>query len=133
MWKTLLKKSKEAFEKINSEIENREEIVSIEIDSVDSEVENEDIQSHIKVLPNKSKFIDQSTKTLGALTQSSNSPINKSTSSGARFLNTPIYTMGANTTRIKDNVFDLTWNTKNFIFVWVYWWDYGERFWYFNV
>ena len=53
-------------------------------------------------------FSEQMTKTLGRLMSSANSLKIKSTSSGATILGVPIYTLGGDTIKIKDNVYDLT-------------------------
>ena len=67
-----------------TENENQQEIVPDQIDSDNSEDENEDIQSHIKALPNSSSFSRQLTITLVALMQSSKIQSIKSTPFGAR-------------------------------------------------
>ena len=80
----------------------------MEIDSDNSKDKNDIIQSHIRALPNSSHSSEQLTKTLGALMKSSNSSSIKSSPSGATIIGVPIYTMGNNTIRINDNVYELT-------------------------
>ena len=87
----------------NSENENFQEIVPVEIES-----EDENIQTNLRALPNSSMFSDQMTKTLGRLMSSSNSLKIKSTPSGATILGVPIYALGGDRLQIKDNVYDLT-------------------------
>ena len=100
----------------DSEKENTQEIVPVEIDSVNSEDEIEDIQSDVGTLPNSSNFSPQITKSLGALMQTFSSISIKSTASGARFLKTPIYTMVGDTFRMKDNIDELTDKTHKDLF-----------------
>ena len=93
----------EVIKKSNSENENNEEIVSVEIES-----EDENIQTNLRALPNSSMFSDQMTKTLRRLMSSANSLKIKSTPSGATILGVPIYTLGGDTIQIKGNDYDLT-------------------------
>ena len=97
------KKISEVIKESNSENENNQEIVPVEIES-----EDENIQPNLRALPNSSLFSDQMTKTLGRLMSSANSLKIKSTSSGATIHGVPIYTLGGDTIKIKDNVYDLT-------------------------
>ena len=97
------KKISEVIKESNSENENNQEIVPVEIES-----EDENIQTNLRALPNSSMFSDQMTKTLGRLMSSANSVKIKSTPSGATILGVPIYTLGGDTLQIKDNVYDLT-------------------------
>ena len=90
-------------EKSNSENENNQEIVPVEIES-----EDEKIQKNLRALPNSSIFSDLMTKSLGRLMSRSNSLKIKSSPSGATKLGVPIYTLGEDKLRIRDNVFDLT-------------------------
>ena len=101
---------KESTEKItevinpsNSENENNQEIVPIEIES-----EDENIQTNLRALPNSSMFSDQMTKTLGRLMSSANSLKIISTPAGATILGVPVYRLGGDRIQIKDNVYDLT-------------------------
>ena len=87
----------------NSENENNQKIVRVEVES-----EDENIQTNLKANPNSSMFSDQMTKTLGRLMSSANSLKIKSTPSGATILRVPIHTLGGDTIQIKDNVYDLT-------------------------
>ena len=68
----------EVIKKSNSENENNQEIVPVEIES-----EDENIQTNLRALPNNSMFSDQMTKTLGRLMSSANSLKITSTPSGA--------------------------------------------------
>ena len=86
------KKISEVIKESNSENENNQEIVPVEIES-----EDENIQPNLRALPNSSLFSDQMTKTLGRLMSSANSLKIKSTSSGATILGVPIYTLGGDT------------------------------------
>ena len=60
-------KFKEVFKIWASEFENQQGIVPVEVNSDNTENENDDIQSNIRAIPNSSYFSDQLTKTLGAL------------------------------------------------------------------
>ena len=86
----------------NSENENNQEKVPVEIES-----EDENIQTILRALPNSSMFSDQMTKTLGRLMSSSTSLKIKPSPSGATVLGVPINTLGGDRTQIKDNIFDL--------------------------
>ena len=97
------KKIKNVIKGSNSENENNQEIVPVEIES-----EDENIQTNLRALPNSSMFSDQMTKTLGRLMSSANSLKIKSTPSGATILGVPIITLGGDRIQIKDNVDDLT-------------------------
>ena len=110
------RKFEEVSRKPDFEKENTQEIVPVEIDSVNSEDEIEDIQSDIRTLPNGSNFTPQITKSLGALMQTFSSISIKPTASGARYLNNPIYTMGGDTIRMKDNIGELTHETHTALF-----------------
>ena len=93
----------EVFKESNSENENNQEIVPVEIES-----EDENFQTNLRTLPNSSIFSDQMTKTLGRLMSSANSLKIKSTPSGATILGVPINTLGGDTIQIKDNIYYLT-------------------------
>ena len=97
------KKLRNVIKEPNSENENNQEIVPVEIES-----EDENIQTNLRALPNSSMFSDQMTKTLGRLMSSANSLKIKSTPSGATILGVPIYTLGGDTIQIKGNDYDLT-------------------------
>ena len=97
------KKISEVIKESNSENENNQEIVPVEIES-----EDENIQTNLRALPNSSMFSDQMTKTLGRLMSSANSLKSKSTPSGTTILGVPIYTLGGDTIQIKGNDYDLT-------------------------
>ena len=87
----------------NSENENNQEIVPVDIES-----EDENIQTNLKALANSSMFSDQMTKTLGRLMSSSNSLKIPQSTSGATILGVPINTLGGDRIQIKDNIYDLT-------------------------
>ena len=87
----------------NSENENNQEIVPFE-----NELEDENIQTNLRALPNSSMFSDQMTKTLGRLMSSANSLKIKSSPSGATILGVPINTLGGDRIQIKDSIYDLT-------------------------
>ena len=93
----------EVIKKSNSENENNQEIVPVEVES-----EDENIQTNLKALPNSSMFSDQMTKTLGRLMSSLNSLKITASSSGPKILGVPIYTLGGDRIQIKVNIYDLT-------------------------
>ena len=97
------KKISKVIKESNTENEDNQEIVPVEIES-----EDENIQTNLRALPNSSMFSDQMTKTLGRLMFSANSLKIKSTPSGATILGVLIYTLGGDRIQIKDNVYDLT-------------------------
>ena len=103
---TINKSTKEIGEVIktsNSENENNQEIVPVEIES-----EDENIQTNLRALPNSSMFSDLMTKTLGRLISSLNSLKIIASPSGPTILGVPIYTLGGDRIQIKDNIYDLT-------------------------
>ena len=69
----------------DSNSENDQEIVSVEIES-----EDENIQTNSRAFPNSSFFSDLMTKTLGRLMSSPNSLKIKPSSSAATFLGVPV-------------------------------------------
>ena len=97
------KKLGENIKELNSENENNQEIVPVE-----NELEDENIQTNLRALPNSSIFSELLTKTLGSLLSSSNSLKIKPSPSVPTILGVPIYTLGGDKLRIRDNVFDLT-------------------------
>ena len=97
------KKIGEVIKGSNSENENNQEVVPVEIES-----EDENIQTNLRALPKSSMFSDQMTKTLGRLMISANSLKTKSTPSGATILGVPINTLGGDRIQIRDNIYDLT-------------------------
>ena len=101
--KNSTKKISEVIKESNSENENNQEIVPVEVES-----EDENIQTNLRALPNSSIFSDQMTKTLGRLMSSANSLKINSTPSGATILGVPIITLGGDRIQIKDNIYDLT-------------------------
>ena len=82
------KEIEEVIKESNSENDNNQEIVPVEIES-----EDENIQTNLRALPNSSIFSDQMTKTLGRLMSSANSLKLTSSPSGASILGVPIYTL----------------------------------------
>ena len=102
-----LKKSTKKISKViketNYENENNQEIIPVE-----KELEDENVQTNLRALPNSSMFSDQMTKTLGRLMSSLNSLKITASSSGPTILGVPIYTLGGDRIQIKDNVYDLT-------------------------
>ena len=97
------KKLGDVIKKTNSENENNQEIVPVEIES-----EDENIQTNLRALPNSSIFSDQMTKTLGRLMSSLNFLQIIASPSGPTILGVPIYTLGGDRMQIKDNIYDLT-------------------------
>ena len=97
------KKITEVINPPNSENENKQEIVPVEIES-----EDENIQTNLRALPNSSLFSDQMTKTLGRLMSSANSLRMTPSTSGAKILGVTIITLGGDRIQIKDNIYDLT-------------------------
>ena len=97
------KKISEVIRESNSENYNNQEIVPFE-----NELENEDIQTNLRALPNSSMFSDQMTKTLGRLMSSANSSKITASHSGPTINGVPIYTLGGDRMQIKDNIYDLS-------------------------
>ena len=97
------KKLGDVIKESNSENENNQEIVPVEIES-----EDKNIQTNLRALPNSSMFSDQMTKTLGRLMSSANCLKINSTPYGATILGVPIYTLGGDRIQLKDNIYDLT-------------------------
>ena len=97
------KKVSEVIKESNPEIENNQEIVPVEIESAD-----ENIQTNLRALPNSSIFSDSMAKTLGRLRSSLNSLKIQPSTSGAKFLGVPIYTLGGDRMKTHDNVYELT-------------------------
>ena len=87
----------------NSEIENNQEIVPVEIES-----EYENIQTNSRDLPNSSTFSELMTKTFGSLMSSSNSVRKNASPTGPTLLGVPIYTLGGDKKRIRDTDYELT-------------------------
>ena len=90
----------------NSENENNQEILPVEMESDNSEGDN--TNTKIKALPNSSIFSGLWTITLGKLMSSLNSLKIKSSPSGATILGVPIYTLGGDKLRIRDNDYEIT-------------------------
>ena len=65
--------SEEKIERTDSENENHQELVPIEIDSDNSEYENDNTKPHIGAFLNSSKFSKLKTENLGTLLRSHNS------------------------------------------------------------
>ena len=83
-------------------------LVPVQVNLDDWEDENYIIECHLRELAISSKFSEQSSKTLGSVMTSSISVRLKPTATGASINGVPIYTMGGDTIRIKNNVYDLT-------------------------
>ena len=96
-------KSTKKIGEANSENANNQEIVPVEIES-----EDENIQINLRGLPNSSIFSELMSKTLGRLMSSLYSLKIKPSPSGATILGVPIYTLGGDKLRIRDNVYELT-------------------------
>ena len=107
----ITKKLEESTEKItkvinpsNSESENNEEVVPVEIDS-----EEENNQINPRALPNSNKFSSLMTETLSALMHSKNSLKLVSDDSGrVTTLGVRINTLGGDRIQIYENIYDLT-------------------------
>ena len=97
------KKIGDVIKEANSENANNQEIVPVEIES-----EDENNQINLRALPNSSIFSELMSKTLGRLMSSLNSLKIKPSPSGATILGVPIYTLGGDKLRIRDNVYELT-------------------------
>ena len=97
------KKISEVIKESNSENANNQEKVPVEIKSEDG-----NIQTNLRALPNSSIFSESISKTIGRLMSSLNSLKIKSSPSGATILGVPIYTIGGDKLRIRDNVYELT-------------------------
>ena len=100
------KKLGDVIKESNSENENDQAIVPFEIESGNSEGDN--TNTKIKALPNSSFFSDLMTITLRKLMSCLNSLKIKSSPSGATILGVPIYTLGGDKLRIRDNDYELT-------------------------
>ena len=101
--KKSIKKISKVIKGSNSENANNQEIVPVEIESVD-----ENIQTNLRAHPKTSIFSDQMTKTLGRLISIANSLKIKSTPSAATILGVPINILGGDKLRIRGNDYDLT-------------------------
>ena len=97
------KKISEVIKESNSENENNQEIVPVEVES-----EDENIQTNLRALPNSSMFSEQMKKTLGRLMSSANSLKINTTRSGATILGVPINILGGDRMQIKNIIYDLT-------------------------
>ena len=90
----------------NSENENNQKVVPVEIESDNSDGPN--TNHKIRALPKSSIFSDLLTKTLGRLMSNANSLSIISSLSGASFLGVPIYPLAGDKMRIRDNDYELT-------------------------
>ena len=97
------KKLGDDIKKSKSENETNHEIVPVEIES-----EDEKTQTNLRALPNSSIFSESMTKALARLMSSLNSLKKLPSSSGATILGVPIYTLGGDKLRIRDNDYELT-------------------------
>ena len=70
------------------------------------ESEDEKFHTNLRALPNSSIFSDLITKPLRSLMYSSNSLKIKSSPFGATILGVPIYTLGGDKMRIRDNDYE---------------------------
>ena len=96
-------KTRKVIKESNSENENNQEIVPVEIES-----EDENIQTNLRALANSSIFSDLMTKALGRLMSNSNSLKIEFPPSGDTILGVPLYTLGGDKLRIRDNDYELT-------------------------
>ena len=104
----------------NSENENTQKIVTVEICSEKSECGN--IKPNERALPISNKFSIHMTETLVALMNSRNSmKLIQEGSGRASILKTPIYTKAGDRLRIKDNNHDLTPEIYKTIFNIIHW------------
>ena len=88
----------------NSEIENNQEAVPVEIDS-----EEENNQINPRALPNSNKFSSLMTQTLGALMNTKNSlKLIPDDSGRATILGVPENTLRGDRLKITENIYDLT-------------------------
>ena len=97
------KKIRKGIKESNSENENNQEIVPVEIES-----EDENIQTKLRALPNSASFSDLMTKTLGRLMSIANSLKITASPSGPTILGVPINTLGGDRLRIPDNDYELS-------------------------
>ena len=87
----------------NSEKENIQEVVPVEIDS-----EDDNIQSNIRALPNSNKFFTNMMETLGAPMNSKKSlKLSQDDSGRTSILRIPIATLGGDRIRINEKIFDI--------------------------
>ena len=96
----------EVIKESNFENENLQEIVSVEIES--DSPDGDKVKHNIRALPNSSIFSELMANTLGSLMSSSNSLRVRASFSGASILGVPIYTLGGDKLRIRDNDHELT-------------------------
>ena len=94
--------------KSNSENKMFQEIIPVEIDSDNSEGDNTKLNR--RSLPNSSIFSELITKTPVSLMSSSNSLRIKAFPPGPTILGVPIYFLGGDTLRIRDNYYELVQN-----------------------
>ena len=88
-----------------SENGNIQEIVPVEIES--DFLEGDKTNHNMKALPNSSIFSVLMTKTLGRLMSSANSLIIKTSPSASSIFGVPIYILGGDKLRIRDNDYEL--------------------------
>ena len=111
--KKLKESTKKIFEVINptnSENQNNQEIVPVEVEVEDSEDENIVKKSSIKALPNSFKFSKQMLNTIGKLMSRKNSlKIDQDERTGGASINgVPILILGGDSWKIGDNVYEIT-------------------------
>ena len=104
------KKISEVNKESNSESENKQEIVLVEVDSEDSEDENIDNKIGIKALLNSFKFSDPMKKTISNLMSSKNLlKIEQDVRLGGASTNEePILILGGDSRKIGNNVYGIT-------------------------
>ena len=99
-------KNLEVFQKQDSENENQQEIVPVEIHSDNSE---DEIRPNIRALPSFAKSGDLMRETLVSLMRSHNSlKIEQDDSGKATFLGVPLNTLGGDKMRINENEIEIT-------------------------
>ena len=104
------KKISEVINPSNSENENNQEIVPVEMNSEDSEDEKIENKIGIKALPNSFKFSNLLKNTIGTFMSSKNSlRIDQEKRTGGASLNEiPVLIFGGHLLKIKDNVYEIT-------------------------
>ena len=104
------KKITEDINPSNSENENNQQIVPVEVELEDSEDENIDNKIDIKALPNSFKFSYLMKNTIGKLMSSKNSlKIDQDERTGGASINgVPLLILGGNSWKIGDNIYEIT-------------------------
>ena len=108
--------------KSDSEKENTQELTPIEDKLNNLEDETVDKKSAVKNLPNNSKFSRMIKETLVSLMKSRSSPRTEQDVLGQASINDiPIQTLGGDSLKRKDNIYELTPEKKNFVVKRIYW------------